>query len=262
MSGQTAKRGYRERNTTADRTLEILKLFTDERLLLTASEVASELGVARSTAYRYLQSLVSAGFLEDQPGRGFVLGLRVLEIARFARRGTGLPEIALPVMRRLRDELGETVLLTRRIGEQVICVEREEAVATVRISYASGTALPLHAGASALVLIAWMAPDEARAVLAASPLERFTANTLIDIDQLMERLAEIRTRGYAVSHSELDRDVIGVAVPVRDASRKVACAIGIAAFERRLPESSIGRAIDTVRRSAQALEADLALHAV
>jgi DNA-binding IclR family transcriptional regulator len=260
MSGQGG--GYRDHNSTADRTLEILRLFSETRLSLSAAEVAAELGVARSTAYRYLQSLMSSGLIEERQGGGYALGLRVLELARLARRGTVLPEVALPVMRRLRDELGETVLLTRRIGEQVICVEREETLARVRISYAAGTVLPLHSGASATVLIAWLPPDEARAMLEAAPLERFTPKTLVDPDRLVERLAEIRERGYAVSQGELDQGVVGIAFPVHDARGDVFCALGVAAFERRLTRARLGGAIDSVRRAARALEESLRFHLV
>ena len=260
MPGLTS--GYRDRNSTADRALEILRLFTETRLTLTATEIAQDLGVARSTAYRYLQSLISTGLIEEAPGGGVVLGLRVLELARLARRGTVLPEIALPVMRRLRDEVGETALLTRRISDQVICVEREEKLARVRISYATGTVLPLHAGASATVLIAWLPEDEARRMLGRGPLERFTSKTITDPERLIERLAEIRERGFAVSQGELDQGVLGIAVPVRDARGEMQCAIGIAAFERNLTRSRVGAAVDSVRQAARTLENSLRLHLV
>lgn len=104
MSGQVASGGpaaasqYRERNSTADRALDILGLFCDTRLCLSAQEVAQALGTARSTAYRYVQSLVGAGFLEEAPAGGFRLGPRVLELGRLARRSYGLSDVALPII--------------------------------------------------------------------------------------------------------------------------------------------------------------------
>ena len=70
----TDSSGYRERNSTADRALVILGLFTEDRLQISANDVAEALGSARSTAYRYLQTLVAASFLEEAPGGGFRLG--------------------------------------------------------------------------------------------------------------------------------------------------------------------------------------------
>ena len=65
MSGQSGSAStYRERNSTADRALDILVMFTDQQPTVTGPLVADQLGVSRSTAYRYLQSLVGARFLE------------------------------------------------------------------------------------------------------------------------------------------------------------------------------------------------------
>ncbi|MFD4602374.1 IclR family transcriptional regulator [Streptomyces sp. NPDC058464] len=204
---------YRERNSTADRALDILGLFTASRLTLTGQEVATELGTARSTAYRYLQSLVGGGFLEESPQGGFRLGPRVLELARLARRAYGLSEASLPVMDELRDRVGETVLLTRRVGGNAICLERSEADHPARISYERGSILPINAGASALVLLAWLSPEDAESLLAKESLTKFTPNTLTDVGELTARLARIREDGYCVSRGELDQDILGIAAP-------------------------------------------------
>ncbi|WP_105968201.1 IclR family transcriptional regulator [Streptomyces geranii] len=238
MSG-TASPNYRDRNSTADRALDILTMFDDTHLVISGTAVAERLGVARSTAYRYLQSLVSGRFLEEAPGGGFRLGLRVLEIARLARRSYGLSETALPSMQALAEEVGETVLLTRRTGDLVICVDRAESEAqAVRISYERGSALPLNAGAAALVLLAWSPEDEARRLLEATELRRFTPATLTDVDALVERLGRIRRLGYSVTRGELDPDVVGIAAPIRSQGEQVVAAVSVAALASRLyPEA-------------------------
>jgi DNA-binding IclR family transcriptional regulator len=233
--------GYRASNGTADRALRVLGLFADARPSITAADVARELGVARSTAYRYVKGLVAAGFLASEPGGGLTVGPRVVELAEIARRGAGIGAVALPAMRRLRDATGETVLLTRRVGRRVVCVERVEAQAPVRISYERGETLPLHAGAAALVLLAWEPDGLARRLLSAAPLERFTPRTEIDVDLLMLRLDEIRATGVARSIAELDDDITGIAAPVRDAGGRVVAAIGIAALTRRATPAGLAR---------------------
>lgn len=238
MSG-TASPSYRDRNATADRALDILTMFDDTHLVISGTEVAERLGVARSTAYRYLQSLVAGRFLEEAPGGGFRLGLRVLEISRLARRSYGLSEVALPSMRKLAEEVQETVLLTRRAGDLVVCVDlAENETRAVRISYERGSALPLNAGAAALVLLAWSAEDEARRVLEAAELHRFTPATLTDVDALVERLGRIRRLGYSITRGELDPDVVGISAPIRNQDGQVVAALSVAALASRLhPEA-------------------------
>ncbi|MFI5682928.1 IclR family transcriptional regulator [Streptomyces sp. NPDC051636] len=248
---------YRERNSTADRALDILGLFSEDKLSISGQEVATALGAARSTAYRYVQSLVGSGFLEEDPGGGFRLGLRILELARLARRGYGLSEIALPVMRDLSAEVGETVLLTRRSGGVAICVERCEAEHPVRISYERGSALPANAGASALTLLAWLPEQECRELLEGQRLQRFTARTITDVDALMARLADIRRDGYCVSRGELDADILGIAAPVRGSRGDVVAALSVAALEHRVPDRRLAAVIEAVREAASVISAQL-----
>ena len=251
--------GYRERNSTADRALEILMMFSDERLAVSAAEVATQLQVARSTAYRYLQSLVQTGFVEES-GTGFRLGRRVLELARLARRGLGLSEIARPVMRRLADDTGEAVLLTRLAGTSVICLEREGGAAhAVRISYERGEVLPTNAGASALALLAWLPEEQVEQILSSVHLRRFTPSTLVTPAEIRERLAQTRTAGYAVSHSELDFDVLGIAAPVWAVDGQVACAIGVAAVTARVSKQRVAATAQAVCAAAAEITESLAL---
>lgn len=255
-----AANGHRDRNSTADRALDILMMYTDEQPVISAAAVAAGLGVARSTAYRYLQSLVTNGFLEEAPRGGFRLGLRILEIARVARRGYGLSEIALPIMTELSQRFEETVLLTRRVGNLVVCVDRAEAGSrVVRISYERGSALPLNAGASALALLAWCRPDEVRALLESAPLERFTPATLTDPDALLARLDRIREDGYSVTRGELNADVLGIAAPVRSEDGRVIAAVSLAALASRTGTDVERAMLDGVGAAARQIGERLSL---
>jgi IclR family acetate operon transcriptional repressor len=243
MSGTASTAsGYRERNSTADRALDILMMFTETQPIISGTAVAERLGVARSTAYRYLQSLVTTRFLEEAPGGGFRLGLRVLEIARLARRSYGLSEIAMPLMTALAEDVRETVLLTRRAGDLVVCVDRAEAgTRAVRISYERGSTLPINAGASALALLAWSPHEQARRLLEATELRRFTPATLTDVDSIMQRLDRIRQAGHSITRAELDPDVLGIAAPIRDENDHVIAAVSVAALASRVrPEAETG----------------------
>ncbi|QKG18808.1 IclR family transcriptional regulator [Actinomadura verrucosospora] len=252
MAGQRTERasGYRERNSTADRALDILLLFDDTRLVLGGQEVADHLGVARSTAYRYLQSLATSGFIEEQRPAGYRLGPRVFELARLARKGIGLSEIARPIMRELADAIGEAVLLTRRTGPTVVCLEREEADHPVRLSYERGHVLPVNAGASALVLLAWAPDEEVDDIIGHDALPRFTGATITDATALRRRLATIREHGTAVSRGELDEDVLGVAAPIRNSEDDVIAAVSVAALSHRVPDERLPEVEAAVQDSA------------
>lgn len=211
----------------------MLQLFTEEKPIWSGVEISEKLGVARSTGYRYLSSLVQSGFIAEGDG-GFQLGPRIFQLARVARRRIGLTELALPVMHELARDVNETVLLTRRSGSVVVCLERVEAARAIRLSYERGHVLPINAGAAAEALLAWLPPAEIAQILRDAPPRRFTDSTLVDRAAIEERMSQIRKNGYALSRGELDPDVLGIAAPIRGYDESVRAAVSIAALSSRV----------------------------
>ena len=240
------------RNTTADRAIDILLLFTERQPVLTAIEVAEHLGMSPSTTYRYLTSLRASGLIEEGETNGeFRLGPTVFQLARIARKGLGLSEIALPVMHELVAQTGETALLTRRSGQHVVCIERVESPHSVRLSYERGHVLPLHAGASAKVILAYLKPSEIDTVLNGEPLPQYTQHTVTDPDVLRTQLNAIRVAGYVVSDEEVDMGVRGVAAPILDSGGQVLAGISIAGPAFRLNDTLLPAIIAEVSHAAQ-----------
>ena len=242
------------RNTTADRAIDVLLLFNERRPVLTAEEVAELLDMSRSTTYRYLLSLRSYGLVEEGDASGeFRLGTAVFQLARVARKGLGLSEVALPVMRELVDQTGESALLTRRSGAHVVCIERVECSHSVRLSYERGQVLPLHAGASAKVLLAYLKPAEIEAVLSAGPLPRYTEQTVTDPDALRAQLDAIRAAGYIVTDGEVDVGVRGVAAPILGINGQALAGISVAGPLFRLNDTMLPAVIAAVRAAAETI---------
>lgn len=252
--------GYRERNSTADRALTILQMFTEERTDITAVEVADTLGVARSTAYRYLQTLVQSNFLSDTGRGGFRLGLRILDLGRIARKGLGLADMCVPVMRDLAERFNQTVLLTKLMGNAVVCIEREEARDQyVRLSYERGSILDINAGASALVLLAGCDETKARTILTSRPLHKFTENTLTEPDEIISRLLEIRADGYGISAGEVDPTAMGIAAPILRPNGDVIAAISVVLIRRLMTQAEIDAIVRAVVEAAADLTSKAAL---
>lgn len=250
----TQPSGYRERNSTADRALNVLQMFGDDRVEISAVEVAETLGVARSTAYRYLQTLVQAEFLAETGRGGFRLGLRIFELARVARRGYGLADLCVPAMRDLAERFHQTVLLTKQMGTAVVCLEREESRAQyVRLSYERGSILSINAGASALALLAWTPEDRVREMFGHLTLQRFTPNTLTDVDAIVSRLTEIRAAGYAVTDGEVDPTAMGIAAPIFRPDGEVLAAISVVLIRSLVAPAQIDRIIEGVTETARFL---------
>ena len=74
-----------------------------------------------------------------------------------------------------------------------------------------------------------------------------------------ERLAQTRAAGYALSYSELDFNVLGIAAPVRGANGEVACAISVAAVTARVDEQRAAAVAEAVCAAAAEISENLVL---
>jgi DNA-binding IclR family transcriptional regulator len=250
--GANRSSSYRERNSTADRTLDILALFARGRVRITGAELAAELGVARSTTYRYLQTLTSSGFIEEDPDGGFRLGMRIFELARVARASYGLSEVAVPIMHELAAATWEVAVLTRRSRDRVVCLEHiEETVQPVRFSYERGSVFPLNAGAAAWPLIAWESDDTIRRLLDGTVFEPITERTITDHDEILDRLHAVRAQGYAVTRGELDPYAVGIGAPIFDENERVVACVSVVGLSHRIGDdidAQIAQVIDAAAR--------------
>jgi DNA-binding IclR family transcriptional regulator len=231
-----------------ERTFSILEVFDEEHPEWSTTEVARALGLPIPTVHRILAALKRHGYVsQHEETKRFRLGVASLRLGDRARSVVDLRSVAMPALRRLSQDAGETALLTVLAPgrDRGVCLERVETPQPLRLSVTPGRQLPLHAGASQKVLLAYLPePDVERVV--AGGLEHLCHATITDPQQLRDELATIRRRGWASSYEETNLGVWGVAVPVLSARGDVVCAVGIAGPSARLtPE----RVRDDVERT-------------
>src|SRR3990172_2284296 len=75
----------RAANTTADRAIDTLLLFSDEKPNWSAAEIAARFDMPRSTVYRYLNTLHTYALIVEDADGGFQLGPRIFPLARIAK---------------------------------------------------------------------------------------------------------------------------------------------------------------------------------
>jgi len=120
------------------------------------------------------------------------------------------------------------VLLGTRMDDELVYVDKREGKGPIRISSDIGWRRPLHFGMLGMVLMAHLDSGEVGRILKKDPLQAHTPFSITDEHALSLRLEEIRKQGYAVEHQEAVEGVTGIAAPVRNYSRKVVAALGIA----------------------------------
>lgn len=218
---------------SVDRAIAILYLLA-ERGSLGVTEVAGELGVHKSTAFRLIAALENRDLLEQTEERGsYHLGRGIVRLAGATSAQLEVSTESRPVCRRLAVELGETVNVAILDAGGATNVMQEYGSAAISGRNWIGQQTPLHATASGKVLLSWMDDAEVKTVLDGE-LERFTPRTITDPDALAAELAEARSRGWAATAEELEEGLSAVAAPVRDSTGRVVAAVGISGPAYRL----------------------------
>jgi DNA-binding IclR family transcriptional regulator len=246
-----------------DRTFSILELFDEERPEWTTTEVARALGLPVPTAHRILSALARRGYVsQHEETKRFRLGIAALRLGDRARAVVDLRSVALPSLRRLSRDTGETALLTGLTPRQDrgVCLERVETPQPLRLSVTPGRQLPLHAGASQKALMAFMDPETIDRLLV-KPLEHLCHNTITDPGLLRAELDRIRACGWASSFEETNLGVWGLAVPILDARGLVVCAVGIAGPSARLAQERIAELVERIHAGAAEVAEALGDHA-
>ena len=204
------------------------------------SEVASELGVHKSTAFRLLAALEERGLVEQNHGRGrYQLGFGILRLASAIPARLDLVQQARPVLDELAADLGETVNLAVLRKHYAVNVDQARGPAAVAAQNWVGELTPVHATSSGKVLLAHL-PDARRAeILDRAGLPRLTAATITSREALEESLAKVRVDGYAATFEELEVGLNAVSVPVCDHRSTVVGAVSVSGPAYRLDSARI-----------------------
>src|SRR5918997_500262 len=212
--------------TAAGRVLAVLAAFGPSHPSLTLSEISRRSGLTLTTTHRLVGELRTWGGLERGPDGRYAIGLRLLELGALAPHGLQLRELALPYLDDLHHATRANVHLAVRDGHDVVYVESLRARGAVQVLSRLGGRWPLHATGTGQVLLAYASPELQQEVVA-SPLRRFTANTITDVEELRRTLAEVRRTGVAIAENQLTAEVLALAVPVRGPGDEVVAALGV-----------------------------------
>lgn len=241
------------------RALDVLVLVGRSSGGMLLSEISQELDLPPSTAHRLLKVLLQNGFLSrDDDSRRYVAGFRLLELAGAIHTTGSVAEVAQPHLDRLRDRFGETAFAAELVGGRAVCVALAEGPAPLRLTVGIGQELPLHAAASARVLLAYTSDGEARGLLERHAMQQFTEATPRTTDSVLAHLARIRSDGYGVCENEFDENVYAVAAPVRTPEGRARASVTLAGPAGRCAGAALRAEIAAAVCEAAALvEAEL-----
>ncbi|MGI9390573.1 MAG: IclR family transcriptional regulator [Boseongicola sp.] len=231
-----------DRIPTNLRTLLMLEALGDTGRSMTATELGAEVGLAKQTAHRLCTTLEAEGFLIRQ-GKS----KRFLPARRTRNMSTGLlfasrAHIARhQVLEDVARQVGETVNFVVPEETGMSYLDRVETDWPFRVQFPVGSNVPFHCTASGKTFMASLTPKSRRAFVNGLNLSRQTQFTHTDPEVLMQDLARIAKRGYALDEEEFIEGMVAIAVPVRDTGGRFVAAL---AYHGPRPRLSLDEAIE------------------
>lgn len=200
-----------------DGAVAVLRCFSANCSELTLTEVTQKLGLPKSNVSRLLRAMRAAGLLDSaRDGRGYSPGLMLVGFGEVARAGHTLGLRVDAAVAQVAAEFGHTGFVSALEGRRMVGLTHHAGRNPVQVGVALGEQkLHVDACATGRALLALMS-DEAVRDLLGDQVSRAAPNAPASIDELLERLEQVRACGYAESHDEAGRGVGAVAVAVRD----------------------------------------------
>jgi DNA-binding IclR family transcriptional regulator len=200
---------------------------------VTLAHVRSALAMPKSSTHRMLSELAALGIVRRTQDGRYSLGPRLLYWGEAAAETFDLRAVAEPTMRRLRDELGESVHLYIREEDTRVCIAAVEARHELRPFIQLGRPLPLRAGAAGKVLLAFADEDIQHQELRRAEVDGETLPNAPGAD-LARQLDVIRHERWATSVGERENGLAAAASPVTDSTGRVVAALCISGPTTRL----------------------------
>lgn len=210
------------------KTLAVLECLAASEHGKTLRDIASEVGLVKSSVFRILYTLKEEGYVEQPEANGsYRLTLRTSGLARRNTVRLGLTDFARPHLTRLRDALDESVALAEYRVQSVVLVDVLETSHPLRLTFHIGDDCPIHATAMGKAVAAFLSPEELTTLMKGRSMAQYTARTKTRLLQLKTELMAARKNGYTLNDEETVAGALLIGAPVFDSTGKVCGALSV-----------------------------------
>lgn len=185
--------------------------------------LSEELGMNKSTVFRFLSTLCSLGYVQQNPvSKQYSLTFKFFQIGRGININLTLASQVRPFMEMLLKETGESVHLAVLQGLKVLYIDQVESRNSLRVNVEIGKTFPAYSVGVGKAILAYMPETEVISLFQGEVFIKFTEKTINSLDALLENLKEVRKRGYALDDEECMAELACIAVPLFSSGAPVA----------------------------------------
>lgn len=218
--------------------LRILELLAAHKAL-SATRVADHLDTSRAAAHRFLSTLRDLGFVEKTETGRFRLTFKIVELGMQKLDGFEIRHVAHPYMQQLAMAFGETVNLGHWDEGAIVHLDKINSTEILRLDVGMGAVAPAYCTALGKAMLAYLPDSMVDAYLTAAEMTATSPKTITSGAALMDEIAAIRERGYAVDDEELTLGLRCVAAPIFDHTATALYALSVSGPSLRMTDEKI-----------------------
>jgi IclR family pca regulon transcriptional regulator len=198
---------------TLEKGLGILNLFNEHRYGLKLIEISKELGINKTSIYRYLNTYCKLGYLRKDPHtKLFRLGPRALALAYSFIQGSDLVGVIKPIVDRAYLKYRVHIDVGLLHDDSIYALYRRENRDTLNFRHFT-RGRGLHFLASGKAVLAFL-PEAEQLSLIKLPLEKKTPKTIVEKTLLLHELKKTKERGYSKNNEEFLPGLIALGAPL------------------------------------------------
>jgi IclR family transcriptional regulator, KDG regulon repressor len=234
--------------------LDILEELAQSNAGMTVVELADSIGIHKTSVYRYINTLLEGGYVQNDGEGRYQLGNKILELGSQKLRQMPLRETAHPFLIELNAQTEMTVHLCVLDGHNVVYIDKIESHRTLPIMSRIGSRAPVYCTAVGKALLSGLPTDQVVSILKGMDLEKRTPKTITDPIKLLEEIKRTAERGYAIDNEEHEPGIKCFAAPIRGYGGDVVGAISITGLKRSFGEWPLyTRISDAVKDTAASI---------
>jgi DNA-binding IclR family transcriptional regulator len=199
----------------------------------TLTSLSNELGIAKSTVHRHVQTLVYREYLVHEDGQ-YHIGLRFLEYGKHAQTRKHGYQMVAEKVRDLAVETDERAQFMVEEFGQAVYVYREIGSRAVQTDPGVGRRIPIHTTSAGKAILAHIPREQVETIIERRGLPAVTEYTTTDRETLFEELEQIRERGFSINRQENVVGLHAVGAPVTGPEGDVLGALSISGPSHRL----------------------------
>src|SRR6056300_1393374 len=194
---------------SAIRTIEIFTLFAEAKKPLSLAEIAVGMDAPKSSCYELIQSFIYLGYmLVIDDGKTYYPSRRLFDVVEQINTYNPVKLKIQNSLKALRSITGETVLIGRLQGNNVVYTEVFDGTHNIRFTAQAGELHSLHASALGKALLGGMEEEARSKLIAEMSLSRYNDNTITKKKDLKDRIAACTESGIFTSLGEYYSDVM------------------------------------------------------